>query len=102
MNLSVNQENTRAHFQVSGHIYEAEADQLKSAFKSLDVQSIKEVTIDFAEVEHIGSAGIGKLLLLYKELTVAGGKIRIDNLSADLYELFLAMKLDSLFTLSQA
>ena len=102
MELSMNQENTRAYFKISGNIYEAEADQLKSKFKAMNIQSIKEVTIDFGKVQHIGSAGIGKLLLLYKDLAAAGGTIRVENLSADLHELFLAMKLDSLFTLSRS
>ena len=102
MKISVSQNNSSANFQVSGNIYEAEADQLKGAFKTLNIQSIKEVTIDFGMVKYIGSAGIGKLLLLYKDLASNDGSIRIDNLSADLYELFLAMKLDSLFTLSKA
>ena len=102
MELSVNQENSRAHFHISGNIYEAEADQLKSEFKALNIQSIREVTIDFSKVEHIGSSGIGKLLLLYKDMAVLGGRIRIENLSAELHELFQAMKLDSLFTLTKA
>ena len=101
MELTVNQENSRAHFQVTGDIDEAGAEKLKSGFKALNIQSIKEVTIDFGKVNHIGSAGIGKLLVLYKDLAAAGGTIRIENLSADIYELFQVLKLDSLLTLSK-
>ena len=100
MELSVNQDNSRARIQVTGDVDEAGAEKLKSSFKSLNLQTVKEVTIDFGKVNHIGSAGIGKLLVLYKDLAAAGGSIRIENLSADIYELFLVLKLDSLLALS--
>jgi anti-sigma B factor antagonist len=57
------------------------------------------LVIDFHETTHIGSAGIGKLLLFYKDMAANDGKVRLENLSRDLYEMFTALKLDTVFTI---
>ncbi len=64
------------------------------------VGSCKEVVFDFKQVSHIGSAGIGKLLLFYRELEVNGGKLRVENASKTVYELLKLVELDSLFGIS--
>ena len=38
----------------------------------------------------------------YKDISQNDGKIRIENLSAQIFELFATLKLDTLFTLSRA
>jgi anti-sigma B factor antagonist len=102
MELSVTSESDSVHFKVKGVIDEKGAEHLKQRFRELGSASFKELTIDFHEVTHIGSAGIGKLLLFYKGMAVKGGKIRLENLSQTLYELFMTLKLDTIFMISKA
>lgn len=56
-----------ARLTVTGEIDEKGAEEFKGRLQELLGGKIKEVTIDFDGVNYIGSSGIGKLLLFYKE-----------------------------------
>jgi len=101
MEMTVTQEGYRARFEISGDIDEPGAENLKRRFRELNFSMLREVSFDFRKVTHIGSAGIGKLLLFYKDLALNGGKIRIENVSESVYELFRVLKLDTIFTISK-
>ena len=76
------------------------AEALKSRFRDLTVASLKEVVLDFKNVSHIGSAGIGKLLLFYKDLAVNDGILRVVNVSSSINELFRMLKLNTVFSVT--
>ncbi len=97
MDISVSQDKNNVTFTISGAIDEQGAQTLKSKFRALDINRIKTVVLDFSGVTHIGSAGIGKLLLLYKDLAIGGGEIHIVNISETIYSLMTTLKLDSVF-----
>ncbi len=99
MDLKLSTTGTCAQFVISGHIDESGAAQLKEHFRSLDLTQTKEVVLDFSNVSHIGSAGIGKLLLFYKDLAINGGSIRIENPSTAIRQLFMELNLHTLFTI---
>ncbi len=101
MELTVNKNQNDITIKISGEIDEHGAQVLKEKFVSLDTPSIKKVIFDFASVTHIGSAGIGKLLLFYKDVALRGGQIHIINLSDTIYNLFLTLKLESVFQLEK-
>jgi len=90
-----------AIFIIKGSIDENGAQIIKSNFTKLDKTSIKTVTFDFEAVSHIGSAGIGKLLLIYKDIAINGGQIKIINPSNTIYTLFQTLKLDSVFKITK-
>lgn len=102
MELSVEQNQATVKFTISGEIDEQAAQVLKTRFMALDKSSIKSMVLDFAKVSHIGSAGIGKLLLMYKDIAIGGGEIQIINTSHTIYNLLLTLKLDSVFKISKA
>ncbi|QTA93830.1 STAS domain-containing protein [Desulfonema magnum] len=101
MELNVTQDRQLACFEIRGDIDEPGAEDLKQRFRELHIPSLREVTFDFKNVSHIGSAGIGKLLLFYKDLALNGGRIKIENVSETVYELFGVLKLDTIFTISK-
>jgi len=106
METLINQDGKRVSFLINfesgkGNIDERCAEELKKRFREMNVSSVKEVVFDFRNVNHIGSAGIGKLLLFYKDMALNGGKIRIENASETVYELFNVLKLDTIFTVSK-
>ncbi|GBC59574.1 anti-sigma-factor antagonist [Desulfonema ishimotonii] len=101
MECTVTHAGSNVHFTVTGKIDEQGAEELKARFLSLDRSAITDAIFDFSDVPHIGSAGIGKLLLFYKELAVSGGVIRIENVSPALYDLFAVLRLDSIFSISK-
>ena len=101
MEMKITQEGSRARFEIRGDIDEPGAEKLKQRFREMNIASLREVSLDFGRVSHIGSAGIGKLLLFYKDLALSGGKIKIENVSESIYELFGVLKLDTIFVISK-
>jgi anti-sigma B factor antagonist len=87
-------------FTLSGTIDEEGAAVLKQQFNTLPHSRIKELVIDLAEVSHIGSSGIGKLLLFYKNMAVHNGAIRLVRVPQPIYDLFTELRLDTLFSMS--
>jgi len=102
MELTITQESGHPCFHVSGNIDEQGATILKGHFGKLNLESVKELVIDFGDVRHIGSSGIGKLLLIYKNLAAHGATMRIINVKDPIFELFQELKLDTLFSISRA
>ncbi|RPI78536.1 MAG: anti-sigma factor antagonist [Desulfobacteraceae bacterium] len=102
MEITMTRENERVHIKIMGDIDETGAEDLKRCFLGLDTIAIKEAVLDFKMVHYIGSAGIGKLLLLYKDLAIHGGKITIEHVSKQVYDMLKVVKLDSIFNIKQA
>ncbi len=102
MKVSVIQQGATARFEIIGDIDEPGAAILKSKFRELNQSSLKDVILDFKKVSHIGSAGIGKLLLLYKDLAPHEIALKIVNSSSSVFELLRMVKLDTIFTISRA
>lgn len=102
MELTVSTNGDRVNITVVGSIDERGAEDLKRRFLELDVKNTKEVIFDFSGVTFIGSAGIGKLLLFYKNLASHGGSIAIENMRKDLFTMFKVVKLDNIFNISPA
>ena len=97
MDLTLNSNGGSTRFQIAGAIDERGAEQLKTAFATLQLEGSKEVIFDFGQVTHIGSAGLGKLLMFYQKLASKGLQMRLDNPSAQLRELLAELRLDTLF-----
>lgn len=100
MQLTVSTSGDTARVTITGHVDERGAEALKHKLKELNLTGLREVAFDFQDVQRIGSAGIGQLLLFYKNLSVAGGGMRLENVSPTLHELFKGLKLDTLFKIN--
>lgn len=99
MNIRVDKGDVKTMVYLSGSIDITGAETLKQSLNQILNEGVKEVVIDFEEVTFIGSSGIGKLLLFYKNVTAKGCKVKIINLNKELKALFKAIKLDKLFNL---
>ncbi len=91
----------KIHIYISGSINQTGAEELKKHLNGLNLEHTKEVLIDFAKVSYIGSAGVGKLLLLYKNLVIDDARIRMINVAPDIYSLLMDMKLDEIFSIEK-
>jgi anti-anti-sigma factor len=101
MNINVSQHNASARIELVGDINEQGAENLKQCFRRQDLSSLKEVVVDFSQVTLIGSAGIGKLLLFYKDLAMNRAPLALKNVPPAIYDLLLVLKLDSIFSISR-
>ena len=82
-----------------GDVDQVGAKELKQHLDTLSFSGVTRVTIDFTGVSYIGSAGVGKLLLLYKNLPSKEIAIELVGLSSGLKDLFTEMELNEIFTL---
>ncbi len=87
--------------QVKGRVDEKGAEALKTSFGSLSLSGINEVQLDCRSLIYIGSSGIGKVLLFYKNLGVQQIRLRVTNVSPGIYDLFQELKLDTVFTIEK-
>jgi len=100
MELKVASNKDQVNISIAGSIDEIGAEDLEKCFNKLDPHSVHEVIINFRHLDYIGSAGIGTLLLLYKKLAFNNGKIIINEIPKQIYDLMMHdMNLGQLFTL---
>ncbi len=99
MNIKVTKEKEISTLYLSGSVDIPGAENLKKTLNQFLEDGSKEVVVDFKDVNFIGSSGIGKLLLFYKNFTARGGKVRIVSLNDEIVALFKAIKLDKLFNI---
>ena len=99
MEIKIMKDANQATVEVIGDIDEKGAEKLKESI--LDLVTSKEITFDFREVKYIGSSGIGKLLLFYKNVAMHEGTIKIANVQTDIYKMLREMKLDTIFTITE-
>ncbi|MFH0996148.1 MAG: STAS domain-containing protein [Pseudomonadota bacterium] len=101
MQIIITQSENSARITVSGEIDEHGAEEFKRRFAEVRLTANITVAFDFSGVTHIGSAGLGKLLLFYKSVASHGGVIRIERVSPAIYDLLAQLKLDTIFTISR-
>jgi anti-sigma B factor antagonist len=101
MKLTVACDKKCVRFTPEGDIDERGADILDKHFQELDKKEIGELVLDFKNVDYIGSSAIGQLILFYKKLAETRCKIRIENVSKDIYNLLLDLDIDKLISISR-
>ncbi|MDM8515883.1 STAS domain-containing protein [Desulfobacterales bacterium HSG16] len=101
MEIEILRDTDRTVMKIRGKIDEKGSEQMKNRFHEEHLYTAPELVFDFADVDYVGSACIGKLLLFYKKMFDSGGQIRIINASSVVYELLIIVKLDDLFTINK-
>ncbi|MAE63241.1 MAG: anti-anti-sigma factor [Phycisphaeraceae bacterium] len=63
----------------------------------IDRSGNPKILIDFANVEHLSSAALGTLITVNNKVKEKGGQLRLANIDAQIYEVFVITKLNKLF-----
>jgi anti-sigma B factor antagonist len=66
-------------------------------FKLVEVEKRKNLLLNFANVEFLSSAALGKLITLDKKVKTNGGRLKLSNIKPEIYEVFAITKLNKLF-----
>jgi anti-sigma B factor antagonist len=66
-------------------------------FSLIDDDHRKKIVLDFATVEYLSSAALGKLITLDKKVKADKGELRLCTIRKDILEVFKITKLDKLF-----
>ncbi len=101
MDLALTHKEGRATLTIKGEIDESGAEVLKNRFREMDRSSIEDIVLNFKDVDYIGSSGVGVLLLIYKDVAPTGGIVRVENVSRDIYDLFLDLEINTIINISK-
>ncbi|MBF0102685.1 MAG: STAS domain-containing protein [Desulfobacterales bacterium] len=78
------------------------ANEFKSEINTLIQESSGDIVIDLKGVEMVDSVGIGVIIATHNSLNRLGRKLKVTNISKDIYGLFSTMRLDRHFTVEKA
>jgi anti-anti-sigma factor len=97
MDIAKTVDKSNVRFALRGALDRKGAEALEKEFQSLEIPKIRLLELDFAQVPTLDSAGIGKLLMIHKEMAIQGGNVRILNASDDITLLLMELNLKALF-----
>src|SRR6202045_3218314 len=66
-------------------------------FSLVDQDGMKKLLLNFANVEYLSSAALGKLITLNKKLQAVGGRLILCNIDPQIHEVFEITRLDKFF-----
>ncbi len=66
-------------------------------FQLVESEGRRQLLLNFANVDFLSSAALGKLITLDKKVKSHGGKLKLSNIRPEIYEVFLITKLNKLF-----
>jgi anti-sigma B factor antagonist len=70
-------------------------------FRLVDELGRRKILLNFANVEFMSSAALGKLIKLHSKLQAAGGKLILCGISKGIMEIFELTKLDKMLTIEK-
>lgn len=70
-------------------------------FSLVDEDRRQKIVLDFANVEYLSSAALGKLITMDKKVKSISGKLRFCNIRSDILEVFKITRLDKLFQIRE-
>jgi len=66
-------------------------------FQLVDVEDRKKLLLNFATVDFLSSAALGKLITLDKKVKARGGVLKLCSIRPEIYEVFAITRLNRLF-----
>lgn len=86
---------------VRGMATEPDGPEIKQCFNQIVESPQRTVLLDFSHVPMMTSAGIGKLIMLHKNLKAQKRDLKINAIYKDLYAMFSSINLDKMITLNR-
>jgi len=97
MKLTITEENDSVKGMLDGRLDTAAAAQFAEDMKPLMEQADKHIVLDFQHLSFISSSGLRLLLTLRKETMSKGGDVTIENVPAEVKQVFTITGFYSLF-----
>jgi anti-sigma B factor antagonist len=70
-------------------------------FALVEQEQRLKILLNFANVEFLSSAALGKLITLNKKRKAAGADLKLSNIRPEIYEVFAITKLNKLFDIEE-
>jgi anti-sigma B factor antagonist len=68
----------------------------------IDQADTPKLLISFSNVDHLSSAALGTLITINNRVREKGGQLRLANIDAQIYEVFVITRLNKLFEIHQS
>lgn len=88
-------------FALNGELVAGGMDQLRESVKKYIDGGTKKIIIDMQHVTTLDSAGIGFIAAVHNTLTKVGGVVNVVELSEEMYNFFVSLRLNSHFNIAQ-
>ncbi len=100
MEITTKQQPDAFLIRISGSVDTEAAEKLRTELAKVIKLNPKKVVMNLSQVPSIGSSGIGKILIFYKELDKQRVAFEIKGIHENIYNIFKSIKLDKLFPIS--
>jgi anti-sigma B factor antagonist len=70
-------------------------------FALVEQEGRKSLLLNFTNVEFLSSAALGKLISLHKKVDRAGGRLKLSNIRAEIYDVFVITRLNEKFDIRE-
>ncbi|HIQ19671.1 MAG TPA: anti-sigma factor antagonist [Planctomycetes bacterium] len=70
-------------------------------FRLIEQENRLKLVLNFASVDFLSSAALGKLITLEKKAKALGGTLKLCNIRPEIYEVFLITRLNRLFDIKE-
>jgi anti-anti-sigma factor len=94
-------EEDRVRFVLNGELVAGGMDKLRETLKKYIDCGVKSVVFDMAQVSTLDSAGVGFLAAAHNSLTKVNGTIKATQLSEEMYNFFVSLRLNTHFNIEQ-
>ena len=93
---------TVVHFRDQKIIEDLKIQELgQELFQLIEGENCRKLVLNFASVDFLSSAALGKLITLDKKMKAHQGKLKLCNIRPEIYEVFAITKLNRLFDIRQ-
>jgi anti-sigma B factor antagonist len=76
---------------------EVNIEEFGNELNELVAKGHRKLVLNFAHVEFLSSAALGKLISLDKRVRTAGGALKLSNIRPQIYEVFAITRLNEIF-----
>jgi anti-anti-sigma factor len=95
------QDNDYVKFVLNGELVAGGMDEIRTALKKYIDDGVKKIIFDMSQVSTMDSAGVGFLAAAHNSLAKIGGVIKVTQLSEEMYNFFVSLRLNSHFNIEQ-
>ncbi len=98
LSIGTNDGVTRVEFLERNIVDEASIQQIgEEILREVDASVMPKILIDFKNVDHLSSAALGQLITINNKVRQKDGQLRLANIDAQIYEVFVITRLNKLF-----
>lgn len=86
--------------QPAGDVVAATAPQLRATMRSVVAEGVRDMTLDFSNVQMVDSTGLGLLISAHNSMRKVGGRIAVVNAAGEIVDLFKSMRIHQHFSVA--